>query len=209
MEAEPAAGLAALGVSGCPSLPTAPQPPWCCARQHRPALSTTSNLPFPFPKAVKQQQPCFTGGDARNSILRGPTCRGKGASNLQDGARHGSPASSRAILPGYRGGKHSVPSRFFAVRERRHKSSPPSSHRTILAAYLPPTPRNSPDLLHLCWGGESNGGCARERGAPRVLGLCQAEEKAGMRGRARGRDGKGPRLGQTAAPQGAFCRALL
>lgn len=67
-------------------------------------------------------------------------------------ARHGSPASSAAILPGYRGGKHSVPSRFFAVRECRYKSSPPSSHRTILAAYLPPTPRNSPDLLHLCWG---------------------------------------------------------
>lgn len=59
-------GLAALGASGCLSLPVAP---WCCAQQHRPVLSTTSNPLFAFPKAVKKQQPCFIGGDTRTSIL--------------------------------------------------------------------------------------------------------------------------------------------
>lgn len=52
---------------------------------------------------------------------------------------------------------------------------PASSHQTILAPYLPSTPRNSLDLLHLCWE-ESNGGCV---GVPVSWGFAKMEQEPG------------------------------
>ena len=159
-----------------------------------------------LPQAVKKQQPRFAGGDTRHSILQGPIRRRQGAFNLREGAR---PCTLRSHPPSLRRGANSRCSAGFLPRGSADINPlPSSSHQTVLAAHLPPTPRNPPDSLHPRWGG-SKGGCAGERGAPRVSGLCQARARARMTGRAGGRDGKGPRFGQMAAPRRALCCVLL
>lgn len=73
--------------------------------QHPPHLGLCSapppTCPCPFPSpglerssspSGKKQQPCFITGNGGNSILQGPSCRGKGDFNLQEGARHGTAA---------------------------------------------------------------------------------------------------------------------
>lgn len=52
---------------------------------------------------------------------------------------------------------------------------PPSSHQTILAPYLPSTPRNSLDSLLLCWE-ESNWGCVA---VPVSWGFAKLEQEPG------------------------------
>lgn len=76
-------------------------------------------------------------------------------------------------------GKHSVLSRFFAVRECRHKSSPPSSHRTILAAYLPPTPQKLPRLAAPLLGGNQMGAAWVSEVLPLSRGYVKLEQKPG------------------------------